>query len=151
MNSNSMSQSQELSRLSENIFNLIRSFLCKKITLSEITYKTEGCKISKEHFIFNKNKRLNQHTNAHHSRNFCQKRQWSLLFSAESGGIKKLTRSLTSAHFYEIINEFVGKEDYLTAWTHSRAIVDKVKKEKNGIMNRVRAVYFNETVNVIFY
>ena len=151
MNSNSMSQSQELSRLSENIFNLIRSFLCKKITLSEITYKTEGCKISKEHFIFNKNKRLNQHTNAHHNRNFCQKRQWAQLFAAESGGIKKLTKSLKKAHFYEIINEFVGKEDYLTAWTHSRAIVDKVKKEKNGIMNRVRAVYFNETVNVIFY
>ena len=58
---------------------------------------------------------------------------------------------MSNAHFYEIINEFVGKEDYLTAWTHSRAIVDKVKKEKNGIMNRVRAVYFNETVNVIFY
>ncbi len=141
MNSNSMSQSQELSRLSEN----------QMITLSETTYKTEGCKLSGEHFIFNKNKRLNQHTDAHHIRNFCQKRQWALLFAAESVGIKKLTKSLTDAHFYEIINEFVGKEDYLTAWTHSRAIVDKVKKEKNGIMNRVRAVYFNETVNVIFY
>lgn len=141
MNSNSMTQSQELSRLSEH----------QMITLSETTYKTEGCKLSEEHFIFNKNKRLNQHTNAHHNRNFCQKRQWAQLFAAESGGIKKLTKSLKNAHFYEIINEFVGKEDYLTAWTHSRAIVDKVKKEKKGIMNRVKAVYFNETVDVIFY
>jgi len=141
MNSNSMPQSQELSRLSEH----------QMITLSETTYKTEGCKLSKEHFIFNKNKRLNQHTDAHHIRNFCQKRQWALLFAAESVGIKKLTKSLTDAHFYEIINEFVGKEDHLTAWTHSRAIVDKVKKEKKGIMNRVKAVYFNENVDVIFY